>query len=60
METCEHNGAIVVYDSRRCPYCELEKEKVELEGRVENRDETIDALRDEISTLEDKIAELES
>lgn len=52
MKTCEdHSDCVVVFSSRYCPMCELEKEKTSVEKRL-------DSATDEIATLNETVADL--
>ena len=60
MEVCEHAYFVVVHEERKCPFCELEKEKMDLEGRVERQKEDNDSLINQLQELEAEIETLKN
>lgn len=47
MESCEHDDAIVVYSSRKCPLCEEITTREGLESELEDAKLTIESLQNQ-------------
>jgi chromosome segregation ATPase len=60
MYTCDdHSNAVVVYNGNRCPVCEIESEKDELDRKVRDLENDIDDLKDEKRDLQQQVDGLE-
>lgn len=49
MKYCDHSDFLVVYDTRICPYCDLEDDLKIVEN---TKEEEIDNLKSQIEDLE--------
>ena len=52
--TCEDHGygTVIVHTDKDCPICTLQKDKENLEAKIEDLESTIESLKDDISDLE--------
>jgi len=44
LNSCEHDEGIMVFDSIKCPYCELQTEKEDLENNLSGLQAEIDRV----------------
>ena len=61
MTLCEeHEECYVIYNGLRCPFCQTEKQIVELEKQIVELEIQVGGLEDDVITLEREIKEGDS